>query len=265
MKTFYFRRNSDYDKEFGNKNWLHINNLGYYSNISKNISTDRSEPRADYHLLYVSKGEIAINGMTLKEGDAYLLLPNELHAYTYKKAENSRYYWVHFTGNKASDVLLQFGISNGKNKIGERKREMDTVFGMLTEELIGCTDEASDYAVSLFFSLLSLFKAGSGKRKIYAEAAKELEGSADVGIAEIAKQYGVSPSHFIRSFKAAYGVTPNEYRQNYRVSMAMNLLKMTNLSVQDIAGQCGFEDPLYFSRIFKKRIGVSPSVYRKGK
>ena len=142
---------------------------------------------------------------------------------------------------------------------------MDTVFGMLTEELIGCTDEASDYAVSLFFSLLSLFKAVSGKRKIYAEAAKELEGSADVGIAEIAKQYGVSPSHFIRSFKAAYGVTPNEYRQNYRVSKAISLLNMTNLSVQDIAEQCGFEDPLYFSRIFKKRIGVSPSVYRKGK
>jgi AraC-like DNA-binding protein len=142
---------------------------------------------------------------------------------------------------------------------------MDTVFGMLAEELIGCIDEASEYAVSLFFSLLSLFKAGGGKRKIYAEAVKELEGSGEVGIGEMAKEYDFSPSHFIRSFKAAYGVTPNEYRQNYRVSKAMNLLKMTNLPVQDIAYQCGFEDPLYFSRIFRKRAGVSPTEYRKDK
>jgi len=263
MKTFYFRRNSDYDKEFGNKNWLHINNFGYYSNISKDITTNRTVPRSDYHLLYVSKGEIAINGSILNEGDAYLLLPNEPHAYTYKRAENSRYYWVHFTGNKVSDVLIQFGVLKGKNKSWERKSEKDTILAMLTEELVGCSDEASDYAVSLFFSLLSLFKAGNGKRKIYAEAVKELEGSGDVVIADIAKQYDLSPSHFIRSFKAAYGVTPNEYRQNYRVSKAMNLLKMTNLSVQDVAYQCGFEDPLYFSRIFRKRAGVSPTKYRK--
>jgi transcriptional regulator GlxA family with amidase domain len=99
---------------------------------------------------------------------------------------------------------------------------------------------------------------------MYAEAVRALEQtSSDISIAEAAALYKVSPSHFIRSFKAEYGVSPNEYRQNYRVSKATSLLNMTNLSVRDIAYQCGFDDPLYFSRIFRKRVGVSPTEYRK--
>lgn len=266
MKSFYFKRDPGYDTEYGKKDWLYINNFGYYAGVSKDISTERTSPREDYHLLYVSSGEIRINGATLRCGDAYLLLPSEPHFYTYKKADNSRYYWIHFTGNKASEVLSHAELVRGVNRANDRKQEKDTVLGMITEELLGCSEEASEYAVSLFFSFLSLFKSGQERRRHYAEAVRALETAGDdVEIAQLAELYNISPSHFIRSFKAAYGVTPNEYRQNYRISKAISLLKMTNLSVQDISEQCGFEDPLYFSRIFKKRIGVSPSEYRKGK
>lgn len=264
MRTFYFKRDPDYDREYGKKDWLYINNFGYYFNISKDIGTERPVPREDYHILYVSSGEMYINGTAIKSGEAYLLLPNEPHAYTYKKAENSRYYWIHFTGSRASEVLSQLEITRGVNKANERKHEKDAILGMLTEELFGCADEASEYAVSLFFSFLSLFKSGQGRKRMYAEAVRALEQtSSDISIAEAAALYKVSPSHFIRSFKAEYGVSPNEYRQNYRVSKAMSLLNMTNLSVRDIAYQCGFDDPLYFSRIFRKRVGVSPTEYRK--
>ena len=265
MRTFYFKRDSNYDKEYGNKSWLYINNFGYYSSISKDIVTARPIPRQDYHLLYVSHGEVLSNGAMLKSGDSYLLLPGEPHTYTYKKAENSRYYWMHFTGNKAGEVLSLCEISKGVNRSGGRGSEKDSILAMLTEELIGCADEASEYAVSLLFSFLSLFKRGGAKKRLYAEAIRELETSGEgIGISEVARLYNITPAHFIRSFKAEYGVTPNEYRQNYRISKATNLLRMTDLSVQDVAYQCGFSDPLYFSRIFAKRVGVSPSKYRMG-
>ena len=180
MKTFYFRRDGNYDKEYGNKSWLYINNFGYYSNISKDITTDRPIPRQDYHILYVSHGEVRINGATLKSGDAYLLLPGEPHTYIYKEIENSRYYWMHFTGNKAGEVLSSCEISRGINKSNDRKSEKDAILAMLTEELIGCAEEASEYAVSLLFSFFSLFKSGGAKKRLYAEAVKELESSGEV-------------------------------------------------------------------------------------
>jgi len=266
MRTFYFKRDPSYDREYGNKSWLYINNCGYYLSISQDIVTVRDIPRSDYHLLYVSNGEIQINGVSLTSGDAYLYNPNEPHKYTYKKVENSRYYWIHFTGNKAAEILSHCELSRGINRTGGHKQEKDTLFAMLTEELIGCADEASDFATSLFFSFLSLFKGNKSKKRLYDKALCELESNHDdVSISKIASSYNVTPSHFIRSFKEIYGMTPNEYRQNYRISKAMNFLKLTNLSIQEIANQCGFIDPFYFSRIFKKRVGASPLEYRKQK
>ena len=265
MQTFYFKQDSNYDKEYGNKDWLYINNFGYYFNISKDITTVRTELRADYHLLYVSSGEVCVNGETLREGEAYLFLPWELHIYTYKKTDSSRYYWVHFTGNKVSDILSRCKVSKGVNKNNERRYEKDALLYMLAEELSGCTGEASDFAVSLFFSFLSLFKSVQSK-KVYADAIKEFENTrSNASVASIAGTYGITSSHFIRSFKSIYGITPNEYRQNYRISQATNLIKMTNLTVREIAEQCGFDDPFYFSRAFKKHVGVSPSKYRNQK
>ena len=262
MKSFYFKHNSNYDKEYGNKDWLYINNFGYYFNVPKDVITARSELRSDYHLLYVSSGEVFVNDVTLRDGDAYLFLPLERHLYTYKQTENSRYYWFHFTGNKAQTILSQCEVVKGVNRDNERRREKDAVLSLLTEELSVCTDEASNFAVSLFFSFLALFK-GKQNKKIYAKAINQLENTYDdVNISSIAKSHHVTLSHFIRSFKEIYGTTPNEYRQNYRISLAMNLIKTTNLSVQEVATQCGFSDPLYFSRVFKKRVGVSPLQYR---
>ena len=115
--------------------------------------------------MYVSHGEVLINGAMLKSGDSYLLLPGEPHTYTYKKAENSRYYWMHFTGNKVCEVLSLCEISKGVNRSGGRGSDKDSILAMLTEELIGCADEASEYAVSLLFSFLSLFKRGGAKKR----------------------------------------------------------------------------------------------------
>lgn len=265
MKTFFFKQDSNYDKEYGNKNWLYINNFGYYFNTSKDLTCERAIPRADYHLLYVSSGEVRINGVTLKDGETYLFLPWEPHIYTYKQIDGDRYYWVHFTGNKMPEILSRCEVLKGVNRDNGRKYEKDAVLSMMTEELYGCDEEASDFAISLFFSFLSLFK-GKQNTKIYARVIKELESTHnEISIASIAKSYGITASHFIRSFKSIYGTTPNEYRQNYRISQATNLIKMTNLSIQEIANQCGFSDSLYFSRIFKKRVGVSPLNYRKQK
>ncbi len=262
MNTFCFR-SSNYDQKYGNKDWLYINNCGHYFNIHRDIITNRLIPRADYHILYVSNGEVRVNGIVLKKGESFLILPQEPHKYIYKKGENSNYYWIHFTGNKVEQILKKFDIKQGFNGDNKRIREKEMLLCMLIEELSKCSDEASDYAVVLLFSFLSLFKDGQKRKIFYKKAVKELENMrTDTSVSEIAKLYNVSTSHFIRSFKNIYRVTPNEYRQNYRISQARSLLTMTNLPIQDIAYQCGFSDPFYFSRLFKKKVGKSPYQYR---
>ncbi len=65
-------------------------------------------------------------------------------------------------------------------------------------------------------------------------------------------------------FKKEMGVTPLEYMTRMRMKKAESLLLSMgaqDYSVAEVAGLCGYEDPLYFSRVFKKTFGVSPSIY----
>ena len=55
-----------------------------------------------------------------------------------------------------------------------------------------------------------------------------------------------------------------EYLGELRLRRAQELLKDSELSVNEVASKCGYTDIAYFSRSFKKRLGVSPSKWRKG-
>ena len=82
-------------------------------------------------------------------------------------------------------------------------------------------------------------------------------------ISELAHKFGYSESYFIRYFKKNMGITPANYIIERRLALAKELLQSTNLSIGEIALQCGFDkDANYFSRIFKSRTGFVPTVYR---
>lgn len=73
----------------------------------------------------------------------------------------------------------------------------------------------------------------------------------------------MSPRNFHRVFSDATGRTPAQYLINLRIIESERLLQNSDLSITDIAFECGFTDSNYFARAFKKQTGLSPSVYRK--
>ncbi len=48
----------------------------------------------------------------------------------------------------------------------------------------------------------------------------------------------------------------------YRINMAMELLRSTNIEVREIAFMVGFSDLPHFIKTFKKHTGKTPSKYR---
>jgi AraC-like DNA-binding protein len=52
--------------------------------------------------------------------------------------------------------------------------------------------------------------------------------------------------------------------RKYRINKARTLLsERPDLTVSDIAFECGFTDGNYFSTVFSKEYGVAPSAFRK--
>ena len=53
-----------------------------------------------------------------------------------------------------------------------------------------------------------------------------------------------------------------QYITRCRIALAKSLLEETNLSVNEIAVKCGYEDVINFFRNFKKSENTTPLAYR---
>jgi AraC-like DNA-binding protein len=73
----------------------------------------------------------------------------------------------------------------------------------------------------------------------------------------------ISRYHFHRLFTHIYNRTPHQYLTQKRISQALELLKMEELSVQEVCSSVGFESIGSFTVFFKREIGFPPHSYRK--
>lgn len=82
--------------------------------------------------------------------------------------------------------------------------------------------------------------------------------SEPVNLNSLAQIGGMSPRNLTRVFKATTGISPGEYRTMLRLERALVLLRNPSLTVEAVAGECGFSDARTLRRLWKKRFGVSP-------
>jgi transcriptional regulator GlxA family with amidase domain len=80
---------------------------------------------------------------------------------------------------------------------------------------------------------------------------------------QLSSGLGISPVQFTRRFQAAYGQTPIDFLTSLRLQKAQALLLETELTLEQVADQCGYENGFYLSRMFSKKLNISPSAYRK--
>lgn len=79
---------------------------------------------------------------------------------------------------------------------------------------------------------------------------------------ELAAKLNISVSTLIRMFKKHYNTTPASFALNSKIKDAEYRLLTTDMSINQLATNLGFNSPEHFSRIFKKHIGMSPVKYR---
>ncbi|WP_322044562.1 AraC family transcriptional regulator [Paraburkholderia sp. J67] len=82
-------------------------------------------------------------------------------------------------------------------------------------------------------------------------------------IADIARECDLSRGYFIRAFSKSTGRTPHQWLLEQRTEQARQLVERTDMTLSEIAAQCGFADQSHLSRVFLKLVGVSPGAWRR--
>ena len=79
----------------------------------------------------------------------------------------------------------------------------------------------------------------------------------------LCESFHISKCYLCHIFKASTGLTVYEYILSIRLAKGKQLLTDTDMSVSEIALQCGFSDFSYFSKAFRASEGITPRQYRQ--
>ncbi|HDR9205236.1 TPA: helix-turn-helix transcriptional regulator [Burkholderia vietnamiensis] len=98
--------------------------------------------------------------------------------------------------------------------------------------------------------------------------AKELlmeKANLGASIEEVANECDLSRGYFIRAFSRTTGRTPHQWLLEQRVTRARHLIETSDMTLAEIAADCGFSDQSHLNRVFLRVIGHPPGAWRRAR
>ncbi len=83
-----------------------------------------------------------------------------------------------------------------------------------------------------------------------------------ISMEEVAVSLNLNPSHFSRIYKSETGETFIEYMTRIKMEHAQEALEQSDKTIDQIAGELGYDNTSYFIKLFKQSSGYSPKEYR---
>lgn len=80
----------------------------------------------------------------------------------------------------------------------------------------------------------------------------------------LTREIGMSKTQLYRKLKALTGKTVHEYIRNYRLRVAHEIIRQSDMRIYEVAYEVGFSDPAYFSNSFNAYFGFWPKDLKKG-
>lgn len=89
----------------------------------------------------------------------------------------------------------------------------------------------------------------------------------ELGLEEISLRTGISQRRISEGISAQFNCNVKTYINNIRIKEAQRLLRLSSLSISEIAYKVGFSSPNHFNRVFKTTTGENPTEFsqKKGK
>ncbi len=260
---------------FAKQALLHLQETGILHATSPHTSRREELSSLLFFIVLSGEGLLSYSGETypLKTGDCVLIDCRK--PYSHSTSVNLwSLQWVHFYGNHVSEIYAKYLQRGGKCCFCPHN--FDTYRELLTEisQIARGTDSIRDMLLcEKLTSLLTLImkettQIESGHLPAGRETLHNLKDYLDMHYTEklslddLSARFFINKFYLTRVFKEQFGLSVNNYIIGKRITNAKELLRFSDMSIEEIAGECGFSDANYFSRIFKKIEGITPGAFR---
>lgn len=262
---------------FAKNTLLYIQEIGKLKSLKSH--TSRRESLDSYLFIIVLSGNGTFNYKeriySLEPGDHIFIDCKNLYSHESSESNPWELMWVHFNGPLMERYYHYFSrktttvVSHPINSM-----EFSNILNQLMEVAIQ-TNSDSELLVSHILNglitkilatnnLSSVNNKNTNSKKMkqiknYIDKNYQKEFSLDV----LAKKFYISKYHMSREFKKAYGDTVINYIIIKRITYAKELLRFTDMQIEEIGRKCGIKDSSYFNKLFRKIEETTASEYRK--
>lgn len=223
-------------------------------------------------VIYSGRASVDIDGreLVLDGGTCCVVLNTRQMALRCERGQSTRVGWSESHPVMAAEVM-QMELSHLPEQIQitpriELLHKLGTDLGLTDERAVNQLRNAIGEA--LFSAYLLEAQTAATDRPVprsVVRARQYAEANFADGchLASLAEAAGTSPQYLVLAFRKHLGITPSRYVWRLRAVRGLNLLQQTDLTVAEIAYQCGYKNPYHFSRKIRQYFKRPPSELRK--
>lgn len=261
---------------FARASLLHLQEVGSLQAIHPHTSTRTNLLSFLCFIVLSGKGELSYEEQIyqLSEGDCVFIDCRK--AYIHSKSNDLwSLQWCHFYAPSLPAVYEKYKERGGRPVFHSDDL---TPFRLLLTDLYNLAS-SSDYIRDMRIneklgSLLTLLMEQSWHPESVTVSRKRMELAVvreyldeyfteKIMLEELAEKFFINKFYLSKIFKETYGTTVNNYLISKRITRAKQLLRFTDMTVDEVGVAVGMGDANYFSRMFRKVEGISPREYRK--
>lgn len=238
-------------------------------------------------LLYVKEGSYTVTlddaCYEIGKGDLILFCSGAIHYVVSGECERNSYYvikippsfFIDLAGrDSGAEYAMRFALNRRMDQCLWKREELEnSEIRRVLDALIREREQkryASEVAIRLKVMelLLTVLRHGAPSAPLATDQTSQLiysvmnyvreHCSEDIDEKALARSYGISYSHFSRSFKRVTGITFKNYLNRTRISKAEQLLLLREGSVSEVATACGYNSISYFIKVYRSVKGKTP-------
>ncbi len=262
--------------EFARENLLYLQEIGQVHARRPHISTHPDLASYLFMMVLSGSGTLSYLGEEYRLSGGDCALVNCKNEYYHKSSEDLwTIRWIHFYGPTASGIYQKYMERGGQIWFHPAGMDGFTDCWEQIASLASSDDHIRDMKIneqlaSLFCLVMAeswhpeSLKGGRGRQSLL-EIREYLRDhlAEKITLDLLSEQFFMNKYYLTRLFRREYGMTINDYLLQMRISHAKELLRFSQISVEEVGESCGITPLYYFSRIFKQVEGISPRDYRK--
>ena len=265
---------------FARTSLLHLQEVGSLQAIHPHTSTRTNLTSFLCFVVLSGTGSLTYEGITypLSEGDCVFIDCRKAYSHSTGYNGNGTLWslqWCHFYAPSLPAIYEKYKERGGSPVFHPDAPAQFTTILTDLYSLASSSDYIRDMRINeSLSSLLTLLmeqswhpesKTVSRKRLELVEVKNYLDEhyAEKIVLDELAEKYYINKYYLTKIFKETYGSTISNYLIAMRITKAKQLLRFTDMTVDEIGSAVGMSDANYFSRMFRKVEGISPREYRK--